>query len=196
MLALNPSWGNGATIWSLPASLRLNRAFWMEIRQPESGETRDYLRWLDLLTGKVTVQWENEAGALLTANCLPLTREMWWYSAFSPPRAHSMRRFPFRSPVKKTGFFNGITHPELCRHELEITGDLITLKWAYCPDYGQKGYVSVVRFLRSGGKTEPTEHGIRVSDADSLIILSKNHQVRERLLLRMRRTCRLGNAGI
>lgn len=155
-----------------PSSLRLNRAFWMELRQPESGKTKNYLRWLDLLTGKVTVQWENEAG--------PFSREL--FAAYQgdvvvqrllAPKGALDVAVSFLIPGEKTGFFNGISHPELCRHELTATESLITLKWAYCTDYGQKGYVSVVRFLPCGGETETTATGIHVTGADSLMILSK-----------------------
>jgi hypothetical protein len=54
-----------------------------------------------------------------------------------------------------------------------MTEELFTLKWAYNPEFGQKGYVSVIRFVRQGGKAELIENGIRVTGADSLMILSK-----------------------
>ena len=155
-----------------PNSLRLNRAFWMELRQPEVAGTKNYLRWLDLLTGKVTVQWENAAGAFSRELFAAYKGDVVVQRLLAPEGALDVE-ISFLIPGEKTGFSNGIAHPERCAHALEITEELITLKWAYCPDYGQKGYVSVVRFLRSGGKTEPMEHGIRVTNADSLIILSK-----------------------
>ena len=46
-----------------PNTLRLNSAFWLGVSQPETGPTKDYLRWLDMMTGKITVQWENDKGA-------------------------------------------------------------------------------------------------------------------------------------
>jgi len=43
-----------------PSSLRLHPAFFMGVKQLEAGKTKDYIRWLDMMTGKITVQWEND----------------------------------------------------------------------------------------------------------------------------------------
>ncbi len=155
-----------------PSSLHLNRAFWLDVKQPEAGATKNYLRWLDMMNGKVTVQWENDNGAF--------SRELFAaykgdvvVQRFNAPKGKLDAEIIITLPGEKTGMFARMTKLENCSHELEISEDLITLKWAYNPDFGQKGYVSVIRFIRKGGKTERLEKGIRVSGADSLMILSK-----------------------
>ena len=160
-----------------PNMLRLNCAFWLSIEQPENGRTKNYLRWLDMLTGKVTVQWENDKGAF--------SRELFAaykgdvvVQRFSAPKGMLDADITIKLPDTGVGFY-AMANPELCSHELEITEDLITLKWAYCPDYGNKGYVSVIRFIRKGGKTERIDGGIRVTGADSLMVLSKTVKFEE-----------------
>ncbi len=162
--------GSVMPLWSL----HLHKAFWLNIKQPEAGETRDYLRWIDLLTGKFTVQWENGKGAF--------AREMFAaydgdvvVQRFSAPKGALDTEITMRLPGTDNSFFipMGIVHPETCQHELTMTEELFTLKWAYNPEFGQKGYVSVIRFVRQGGKAERIENGIRVTGADSLMILSK-----------------------
>ena len=154
-----------------PSSLRLNRAFWLSIRQPEAGTTKNYLRWLDMLTGKVTVQWENNKG-MFARELFAAYKGDVVVQRFTAPRGALDVDFTIRTPDEGTGFYR-MSKPELCSHELDITEDLITLRWAYCPDYGHKGYVSVIRFVQQGGKVEKKEKGIKVIGADSLLILSK-----------------------
>ena len=155
-------------------SLHLHKAFWLKVTQPEAGETKNYLRWIDLLAGKYKVQWENDNGAF--------SREMFSAYAgdavvqrFLAPKGKLDTDITIRLPETDNSFFipMGIVHPEDCEKELEMTEELFTLKWAYNPEYGQKGYVSVIRFIRTGGKTELIENGVRVSGADSLMIISK-----------------------
>lgn len=163
-----------------PSMLRLHKAFWLTVGQSEAGETKNYLRWLDMLTGKVTVQWENARGTfareLFAAYKVDAIVQRFTASSKGALDADITIRLP---GSEKPGSFGRMFRPELCSHELRLTEDLFTLKWAYCPEYGQKGYVSVIRFVRKGGKTERIENGIRVSDADSLMILSKTVKFEE-----------------
>ena len=174
-----------------PGSLRLNRAFWLEIRQPEAGATTNYLRWLDLLTGKVTVQWENHAGAF-SRELFATRKDDVVVQRLLAPKGMLDAELSIVIPGERTGFFNGISHPERCRHELEITEDLITLKWAYCPEFGQKGYVSAIRFIRSGGITERTERGIHITGAGQPADPVQNRQIRKRFHFRLRGSRRIG----
>ena len=157
-----------------PTSLRQNRAFWLQVRQPEAGETRNYLRWLDMLTGKVTVQWENAQGAFARELFAAYKGDVVLQRLTAPSRGALDVEIAIRLPgSEKPGTYRSMFRPELCSHELELTEDLFTLKWAYYPEYGQKGYVSVIRFVRQGGRAERIENGIRVSGADSMLVLSK-----------------------
>ena len=155
-----------------PTSLHLHRAFWLTVTQPEAGKTKNYLRWLDMMNGKITVQWENDKGAF--------SRELFAaykgdvvVQRFAAPKGALDVDIAIKLPgTGGLGFF-GMQEPESCSHELQITDDLITLKWAYNPEYGKKGYVSVIRFVRIGGQSARIENGIRITGADSLIVLSK-----------------------
>ena len=161
-------------IWNnniIPPVLRLNRAFWLGIKQPENGRTKNYLRWLDMLTGKITVQWENDRGAF--------SREL--FAAYkgdvviqrlTAPGGALDADITIRLPDAGSGL-GCLSKPELSSKELDISESLITLKLAYNPEYGHKGYVSVIRFIRCGGRAEHMDNGIRISGADSLIILSR-----------------------
>jgi alpha-L-fucosidase 2 len=164
-----------------PSSLHLNKAFWLDIIQPEEGSTKNYLRWLDLLNGKITVQWENDKGAF--------TREIFAayqgdviVQRFTAPKGALDAEFIVKLPdsVENGGMpFRGMAAPEKCSHELDLGENLITLKWAYCPEYGRKGYVSVIRFLRQGGMAETTSDGVRISGADHLLMLVKTVKFEE-----------------
>jgi alpha-L-fucosidase 2 len=156
--------------------LQRHQAFTLGIRQPEAGATKNYLRWLDMMNGKITVQWENDRGAF-TRETFISYKDNVAVQQFSAPGGALDADVTITLPVKPgmSGMpgISGIRAPKLSAHELEITDDLITLKWAYCPEFGQKGYVSVIRFIRRGGTAECIENGVRITGADSMMILSK-----------------------
>jgi len=157
-----------------PSSLRLHVAFWLSVKQPEAGKTKNYLRWLDMMTGKVTLQWENDKGEFKRELFAAYKGDV-VVQRFTAPKGELNADITFLLPnTIRPGRYGGrMFDIEHCSYELDITENLITLKWAYNPEYGQKGYVSVLRFIPEGGKAERTDNGIRVTGADSLIILSK-----------------------
>ncbi len=157
-----------------PRSLHLHKAFYLGIRQAQDGETKDYLRWLDLLNGKFTVQWENSHGAFKREMFVAYKGDV-VVQRFTAPAGALDADITIRMPNTSANeaFPRGVVHPELCRHELDIAEDLVTLKWAYHPGYGKKGYVSVIRFVRAGGRSECIEDGVSITGANSLMILCK-----------------------
>ena len=155
----------------IPPMLRKNRAFWLSIKQPEAGSTSNYLRWLDMLTGKITVQWGNDKGEFARELFAAYKSDV-VVQRFSAPKGALDADITIKLPDAGTGY-DRMSKPELCSKELEISEDLITFKLAYYPEHGQKGYVCVIRFIRRGGKTERIDGGIRVTGADSMIVLSK-----------------------
>ena len=137
-----------------PSSLHLNKAFWLELKQPEAGETKNYLRWLDLMNGKLVVQWENEEGSYVRELFVAYKEDV-AVQKFTAPKGKLDLELKLKLPDYAPDHSmpnRGMSAPEKCSHELEITEELFTLKWAYYPDYGKKGYVSVIRLLRQGGK--------------------------------------------
>ena len=155
-------------------SPRLHTAFWLSFTQPEQAATRDYLRWLDMDSGLITAVWTNDRGSFRSetfaayksdvivnrftapAGQLDLTIEM-----TAPGRPFRHGNMVFKQP------FKGSTH------QITVDQDMITLAWAYRPDFGQKGFVAAVRFIPQGGTLVPLEKGVRLTGADSLIVLSK-----------------------
>lgn len=162
--------------------LQRHQAFKLNIRQPEAGKTVNYLRWLDMMNGKITVQWENERGAF-TRESFVSYKENVAVQKLSAPNGALDAEVTIALPVRSgmNGMpgipsmpgIPGMRAPDKCSHKLDICEDLIILKWAYCPEFGQKGYVSVIRFIRQGGNSVRLEKGIRIIGADRLIILSK-----------------------
>lgn len=154
-----------------PDSLRLHKAFWLDVEQPEAKNTRNYLRWLDMLTGKITVQWENDRGSF-SRELFACCKDDVVIQRYCAPKGALDVKLKIRLPMEGKGF-DRMKYPELTEHKLEVIEDLISLSFAYYPDFGRKGYVSVIRFIRDGGKTECIENGIHVTGADSLLVLSK-----------------------
>jgi hypothetical protein len=166
--------GKGVVIPTSP--LQRHQAFTLGIRQPEAGMTVNYLRWLDMTTGKITVQWENSLG-VFTRETFISNKDNVAVQKLSasggPLDADVTVTLPARSGIGGMPGIPGMRAPEKCSRALDIGDDLITLKWAYCPEFGHKGYVSVIRFVRQGGIPLRLENGIRIVGADSLMILSK-----------------------
>ncbi|HZJ82672.1 MAG TPA: glycoside hydrolase N-terminal domain-containing protein [Clostridia bacterium] len=157
-----------------PTSLRLHKAFWLQIKQMEAGDTKNYLRWLDMMTGKVTIEWENDKGAF-SRELLAAYKDDVVVQRLTAPKGELTADISICLPDYSKGseVFGHVFNTEHCSYELDLSEELITLKWAYNPEYGQKGYVSVIRLIRKGGKAEGIDKGIGVSEADSLIVLSK-----------------------
>ncbi len=155
--------------------LHPHKAFLLSVKQPEAGKTKNFLRWLNLLSGKITVQWENDRGAFARETIAAYKGDI-IAQRFTAPKGALDNEITLMLPNNVSFddyLHSGVVHPELCSYELDVAYDLFTLKWAYPPELGRKGYVSVIRFVRCGGKVEKTQNGIRIIGADSLLILSK-----------------------
>jgi hypothetical protein len=164
-----------------PNSLHLNKAFWLDIRQPEAGETKNYLRWLDLMNGKLTVQWENDKGAFAREIFVAYEGDVVVHR-LTAPKGELNAQFTIKLPdsaSENETIMRNMAAPEKCSHELDIAEDFITLKWAYFPEYGKKGYISIIRFIQQSGTAECIENGVRITGADSLLILAKTVKIEE-----------------
>jgi alpha-L-fucosidase 2 len=148
----------------------LHDALYLTYKQPDAGGTKNYLRWLDLLSGKITSHWENARGVFETAT-LPAYDGDLIIQRLTAPKGQLDVDVIVKIPGG-TGLWGWPVLPG-STHTLDKRPDLFTLSMAYNPEFGPRGYVAVVRFVRTGGKTEVTENGIRVSGADSLIVMTK-----------------------
>lgn len=162
-------------------SLRNHTAFSLEIHQPQQGETEDYLRWLDMMTGCVTVQWKNSLGSFTRQAVTSYRGDMnlLQFTCDAPQGLDVELTFlsPKTHPIgqKSTGgMHRGVLEaPEKCTEKLTQENDLIVLEMAYFPAYGQKGYCSVVRLIPQGGSLQKKGTGFQVSGAQSLTVLAK-----------------------
>ncbi|MCI9143304.1 MAG: hypothetical protein HFH87_11895 [Lachnospiraceae bacterium] len=152
------------------ASLHVHKAFHLELTQPVRTGTHNYLRWLDLLTGKVTAHWENECGTY-ESESLAVYDGDFTATRLTAPKGMLDVKIDFHYPEKRDRFGNPAM--EGSTNVLEKSTELFKLAFAYNPEYGQKGYVSVIRFVRQGGSCQVVDDGIQVTGADSLLILSK-----------------------
>ena len=174
-----------ATIYPV-SSLRNHDAFRLQISQPQGEQPREYLRWLDMLTGCVTVQWEDSRGAYrreaVTAyngdvHVLRLTAEgpQGLDGEIILKGPMEFGRDP-KLPFRERG---GLEAPEKCQEKLTASGDTLTLELAYCPEYGQKGYCSVVKLTHEGGLVETLENGFRIQGARSVTLIAKTRKFEE-----------------
>ncbi|MFR8003816.1 MAG: glycosyl hydrolase family 95 catalytic domain-containing protein [Hydrogeniiclostridium sp.] len=162
-------------------SLHTHDAFYLEIRQPQQGETREYLRWLDMMTGCVTVQWNNGLGSFRREAVTSYNGDINVLRLTGDAKNGIDADFVFVSPKtysgmtkKASGMHRGLLEaPDKCTEEIRIDGDTIILETAYYPAYGQKGYSAVIRLIPKGGKLEVIESGLRVTGAESVEVLSK-----------------------
>lgn len=164
-------------------SLSSHDAFRLEIRQPKGDNSREYVRWLDLLTGCITVQWEDSRGSFrreaVTAyegdvNILRLTGD-------APEGINAeialVGPLEFAEKKKLSSMQRGdLEAPELCREKITPSEDMLTLELAYCPEYGQKGYCSVIKLTHDGGTVETRKDRFVVTGARSVTLAAKTQK--------------------
>ena len=151
-------------------SLRLHKAFSLKINQPEIENTENYLRWTDLLTGMVTTHWENKAG-VFEREILPAYGEDLVAIRFVAPKESLNLKLDVELPGGPNIY--GVPTMVGATHTLECSERMIKLSFRYNPDFGNKGYVGLLRFDLTGGTITPTENGVLVEGADSLLIYAK-----------------------
>ena len=141
---------------------RLHQAFTLTFRRPEQSNTRDYLRFLDMQNGMITSMWTDARGSFRNESFCAYDGEI-TVNRFTAPKGQLDLDVTMMLPRLSAG----------SSHELNIEDGVITLACAYNPEYGQKGYVAVLRFLPQGGTMKKTENGMQISGADGLTIVSK-----------------------
>lgn len=155
-------------------SPRLHTAFWLTLNQPEQPETWDYLRWLDMQNGIITAMWSNRRGAYKTESFAAYDGDV-IVTRLSAPAGQLDVNISLMLPNRPIQFGYHVMEQKFTgsTHELTIDDRLITLAWAYNPDFGHKGFAAAIRFLPVNGRMEKTENGVSVHGADGLTILVK-----------------------
>lgn len=154
-----------------PMSLFRHHAYQLGFEQPRAGQTRKYLRWLDLMTGVLTTQWENDEGAF-SRQAFASFRDDLVVIRFKAPKGKLRVKLSFTPPGSSPTRW-GFQMLQGCTHELKIEQDLISLRWAYRPEFGQKGYAAALRVIPQGGQVERTENGLEIIGADGLVLAGK-----------------------
>lgn len=149
-------------------SLHLHKAFFLNFAREDADDVTDYLRWVDMMTGRVVTHFKTEKGVfeneylaaydgdLVTARftapagCLDLDVTL------RLPGGPGRRGFQMRNSETK----------------LEKTTELFKIATAYNPEFGSKGYVSAIRFIPVGGTAELVDGVLQIRGADSLVVIS------------------------
>lgn len=79
-------------------------------------------------------------------------------------------------PTEKC-FDERIKYPGKCQEKLENKNGLISYELAYCPEYGQKGYTSVIRIVPIGGQMRSEGKIIQIENAENLLIMAKTIKI-------------------
>lgn len=155
-------------------SPRCHTAFWMTFDQPEQEKTWDYLRWLDMDTGLITSMWTNERGQYKTESFCAYDGDI-TVTRLSAPAGKLDVKVAYQGPDRP--FYRGYAMFKApfkgSSHELTITEEMITMAWAYNPEFGQKGFVSAIRFIPVGGELKKTEDGVELIGGDGLTVVTK-----------------------
>ena len=159
-------------------SLHLHKAFRFEADTKKAEGIRDYLRWTDLYSGKITARWTDERGDFS-------------HEALAS-RDGNLTAFRFSAPEGKLDMelrlllpggpdmFGRMTLPD-SEHRLYKTEKLFKLSWAYSPEFGEKGFAVLIRFIQEGGMLSllDPEDGVRIAGGTKLLVLAKAIRVEE-----------------
>ena len=151
-------------------SLRAHEAFRLTLRRPET-EVRDYLRWLDMDTGKLTTHWESE-GAVWENEYLCLREGDFVALRLRAPAGRLEAGVEIRFPGGPGPF--GRVSLANALHQVRRSERGITAAWQYDPALcDNRGFILVFRFLPRGGEITLTPEGIQITGGDSLTLLAK-----------------------
>ena len=148
-------------------SIRTHEAFRLTVLRPEAGETRDYLRWTDLDSGKLCTRW-TDGGGSFTNEYLCAYAGDFIAARISGPEAEVRIRFP-----GGPGPFGQISLKN-AESRVERRPDLITAAYRYDPALCEdRGFALLFRFVPMGGELSLTEEGVMYRGGSGLIVMAK-----------------------
>ena len=155
-------------------SPRLHTAFWLTFTQPEGERTEDYLRWLDMDSGLITARWRNEKGEFRSESFAACEGQV-TVDRLTAPKGQLEVEVEITLPGRPFRYGNMVMKQPFTgsTHKLIVSDHLISLAWAYRPEFGRKGYVAAIRFIPEGGQLTAGARSVKVSGADSLVVVSK-----------------------
>ena len=119
---------------------RRHQAFTLTFRRPEQSNTRDYLRFLDMQNGMITSMWTDARGSFRNDSFCAYDGDV-TVNRFSAPKGQLDLDVVLQLPRLSAG----------SSHKLDIEDGVITLACGYNPEFGQKGFAVIIRFLPQGG---------------------------------------------
>ncbi|MBQ3879396.1 MAG: glycoside hydrolase N-terminal domain-containing protein, partial [Oscillospiraceae bacterium] len=147
----------------------MHKAYTLTFARQEAGIS-DYLRFVDLYSGLVTTRW-NQADGEYKNEYLAVYGDDLVAMRLTAPKGKLDLDIALDLPSKQGRY--GRPAMVNSSNTLDKSAEMITVAWAYNPEYGKKGYAFALRFLLTGGESTVTEKGLCVKGADSLVILSK-----------------------
>ena len=153
---------------------RLHTALWLTFRRAEAKDIHDYLRFLELDTGRVSSLFTDARGTFRT-DSFCACRQNIAVTRFTAPEGQLDLEVTVDLPGRPVAFgylklaqpFPGSTH------RLTTTRDGFLLSWAYNPDFGHKGYAAAVRFIPEGGTVQADGHSWSLTGGTALTVLVK-----------------------
>ncbi len=158
-------------------SLRTHEAFRLSFLRPEGAGTRDYLRWLDLRSGRITTRWTDERGTFVNEYLCVRAGDLIAARLTAPEGAGDLG-VRIRFPGGPGPFGRVSLEHSLCR--VERSPELITAAYQYDPALcDDRGFILLLRFLPLGGEAELTAEGVRVRGGRGLVVMAKAVRVEE-----------------
>lgn len=149
--------------FSPPHSLKRHHAFFLNINQRFSGEPEDYIRYLDMENGEVTIRWDTKAGVYKRRT----------FVSFDSKAVYQVFEVPEPLNLSLTIVPPDLVRPEICDLTIQVSENTAVVSCAYCPEYGRKGYITVMRIIRRGGMAHANGKSIIVEGALSLLIITR-----------------------
>ena len=155
-------------------STRKMTPYWIHFDQPKQPNTRNYLRWLDMQNGEIVSIWTNDRGDYKTESFSAYDGNV-NVNRLTGPKGKLDVEVTVDIPSMQTRRMGAFFGPKLEGSTYEVKNDEkgFVLSWAYNPEYGKKGWVAVIRYIPVGGQAEKTERGLKLTGADSLMVISR-----------------------
>ena len=160
--------------FSFPAnSLHRHNAFRLTYHQPAMDKTWNYLRWLDTQNGLVSTIWTNERGSFKSES----------FSAYDGDFTITRLSAEAKN-LDVDVIFHAIEEDQpaefiQCMPDFSVRPGILSYQMAYEKEYGDKGYISMVRVIPQGGTMECLEKGFRIAGAESLLVLTRTISYRD-----------------
>ena len=157
-------------------SLMKHKAFSLHFTGQEKENTYNYLRYLDMLTGKVTSHWETDDGVFSCETFAAFEGDK-VLTRLTGPEGKLDYTMELGLPGGKNIFGESLLKDS--KIVVDCNDDMITISCGYNPEYGSKGYVGLLRFIPEGGKIEITENGAKLTGGTSIVIVSRTIKIED-----------------